>query len=62
MKVKIRNKVYNSEKVPIMLILSDHEKSLISKMSDKDRKFCSCPEKMDIHDVRKFMKGDFKCK
>lgn len=62
MKVKIRDEIYNSEDMPIMLILSDEEKRLIGDMIPKNHKFCSFPNKMNIYDVNEFMEGDFKIK
>lgn len=60
MKVKIRDEIYNSEDMPIMLILSDEEKRLIEDMIPKNHKFCSFPNRMNIYDVNEFMEGNFK--
>lgn len=59
MKVKIRDKIYDSEDMPIMLVLSDEEKRLIKCMIPENHKFCSFPKEMDIYNVKEFMKGDF---
>jgi hypothetical protein len=59
MKVKIRDKIYDSEDTPIMLILSDEEKRLIGDMIPKNHKFCSYPNKMNIYNIKEFMKGEF---
>ena len=56
MKVKIGNKIYNSEEEPIMLILSDEDKKLIGKMRAVDNKFCSYPYELGQELVKKFMK------
>lgn len=56
MKVKIRDETYDSEDMPIMLILSDEEKSLIGDMSPGNHKFCSFPEKTNIYNIEEFMK------
>lgn len=41
--VKIGNKFYDSNDQPIMIILSEKEKTLISNMGDS-KKYCSYPE------------------
>ena len=47
MKVKIGNKIYDSTKEPIMLILEQCDKDNISNMSPKAHKFCSFPDSLD---------------
>lgn len=44
MKVKIGNKIYDSEKEPIMLILSDCDKKNISNMHPEADRYASYPE------------------
>lgn len=56
MKVKLNNIIYDSEKQPIVLVLSQEEKELIGNMSSEDFKFCSFPEDMTIEKVQEFMK------
>jgi len=56
MKVKVGNKLYNSEKEPIMLILNSEEKRLIGNMRQVDNKFCSYPYEFGQNLVKKFMK------
>jgi hypothetical protein len=67
MKVKISNKIYDSEKEPIMIILSIEEIEQISFIKEPDdkrnfqRKFCSFPdgEKYTTEVIENFMKeGD----
>jgi len=60
MKVKIGNKIYDSSKQPIMLILDDEEKMLIGSMQKSDKKFCSYPQtnywiRNNFENVKKFM-------
>lgn len=55
MKVKIRNRVYDSRDMPIMLMLSDKEKKLIGEMSTGDHKFCSFLNKLNIYNVKEFI-------
>lgn len=58
MKVKIGNKVYDSEKEPIMLILSDEDKKNMSQMLPKSRKYCSYPENESPDKIRKWMQEE----
>jgi hypothetical protein len=50
MQVKIGNVIYDSEKEPIMIILSGDDKDNISRMGDQ-KKYCSYPDGMDVNDV-----------
>jgi hypothetical protein len=60
MKVKIGNKIYDSNDEPIMLIMSNDEKELINKMEDQGTlsKFCSYPDNDDYKPemIEDFMK------
>ena len=55
MKVKIGNKIYDSNIEPIMIILSEEDKLNISNMEEQ-RKYCSYPDDIDTEEVIKFMK------
>jgi len=62
MRVKIGNKIYDSNNTPIMLIFdTDKERKITAKhlteMEDKDdiRKYCQYPEGEDIENIRKFL-------
>lgn len=55
MKVKIGNKIYDSCKEPIMIILDEEDKYNISNMLESDTEYCSYPEDMDYIDVKSFM-------
>lgn len=56
MKIKIGNKIYNSEEEPVLIILSDDEKELISDMDKDNYKFCSFPEEYPTENIVEFMK------
>ena len=56
MKVKIGDKIYNSEEEPIMIILDSDDKKLISEMHPKDFKSCSFPENFTSNQAFEFMK------
>ena len=60
MKVKIGGRIYDSEEIPIMLILSEKDKKLISSMKKDNYKYCSFP-KGDTYTpdlIESFMKAD----
>jgi hypothetical protein len=56
MKVKIGEKIYDSEKEPIMVILSESDKENISNMLPEATKYCSFPDGMIVKSIREFMK------
>jgi len=56
MKVKIGNKIYDSENEPIMIILTEYNKHDISNMTDDAEKYCEFPDTMSEEDAREFMK------
>jgi len=58
MKVKIGNKIYDSNKVPIMLILEKTDKFNLSHMAPEAYKYCSYPHGIKTIDVYKFMEVD----
>lgn len=55
MKVKIGNKLYDSNEEPIMLILTDDDKQNIAKMLEDKFKFISYPTGTPIEKVREFI-------
>jgi hypothetical protein len=55
MKVKIKGKTYDSDKEPIMLILSQDEKANISNMRPCDMVFCAFPSGRTMDEVIAFM-------
>ena len=60
MKVKVGDKIYDSEKEPILLILNSDDRMNISLMAPKATRFCSYPRKgpYDNDFIRKFMEID----
>jgi len=56
MLVKIGNTVYDSEKEPIMIVLTESDKNNISNMDPRATKYCSFPDGMDHEEIKKFMK------
>ena len=56
MKVKIGEKIYDSEKEPIMVILSESDKENISNMLPEATKYCSFPDEILVESIREFMK------
>jgi hypothetical protein len=56
MLVKVGDKVYDSEKEPIMVILSESDRVNISNMLPCATKYCSFPDAMSLEYVKEFMK------
>jgi hypothetical protein len=55
MKVKIGNKIYDSNKEPIMLILDDKDKENINAMHIDKYKYISYPDNMNYDDIRNWI-------
>jgi hypothetical protein len=55
MRVKIGDKIYDSNSEPILVIFDEEEKDLIRNMGDQ-KKFCSFPHTADTNEILKFMK------
>lgn len=51
MKVKVRNKIYDGEKEPVMVILSKSDKENIASMTEESEKYCSYPEGSDEDEI-----------
>ena len=56
--VKIGDKFYDSEKEPIMIILSDFDKVYIGNMDPKTFRYCSYPKEIDFKKISKWMLKD----
>lgn len=56
MKIKIKDKIYDSEKEPIMLILTEYNKKHIANMSEDNFKYLEYPDTMNEEEAREFMK------
>jgi hypothetical protein len=61
MKVKVGDKVYDSEDEPVMVIVDDNDKEHIGRMlGTTATKYCCCPktdEWRNVKKVREWMKG-----
>ena len=55
MKVKVRNKTYDSVNEPVMVILNDQDKLNIAKMRKDAHKYCAAPRILSEEKVKKFM-------
>jgi len=56
MRVKIGNKIYNSNDEPIMIILEDYNKDHIYNMAPEATKYCEFPDTITEEEVKEFMK------
>jgi len=56
MKVKIGNKTYNAEEEPILLILSQQDKSNIAHMDNSATHYCAFPSTIDPEFIKNWMK------
>lgn len=54
--VKIKDKIYDSNKEPIMLIIDNQDKENIKNMLPEATKYCSYPDPSKEEDIRIFMK------
>lgn len=55
MKVKVRNKVYDGEKEPIMVILEPGDKENIKRMPAELTKYCMYPDHLDPEEIKEWM-------
>ena len=55
MKVKIGDDVFDSDEMPIMVILTPEERSLIADMSPNDERFCAYPSNRQPCEIEDFM-------
>ena len=56
MKVKIKNKIYDGNEEPVMVILSDEDKRNIKEMNKSCNKYCSFPDEgYDIDGINEWM-------
>lgn len=57
MKVKVGNKIFDGNKEPVMVILSDEDKQNIANMAPKANKYLCYPENgMTEEEAKEFMK------
>ena len=63
MKVKVGDKIYDGEKEPVMVILTDDDKENIANMAPEAHKYCAYPNddcwiKNDYKAIREWMKKE----
>ena len=58
MKVKIGDKIFDPNDQPIMVILTDDDKSNISNMAPKATKYCAFPDSYSEEEIVEFMNTD----
>jgi hypothetical protein len=56
MKVKIGEKIYDSNEEPILIFLSEEDKENIKNMIPEATKYCSFPDTYDLGKIKEFMK------
>lgn len=55
MKIKVRNKIYDGFKEPIMVILTKQDKENIKNMLPEATKYCMYPDSFSEEEIKKFM-------
>lgn len=55
MKVKIGEKIYDSNEEPILVILSESDKENIKNMSPDATKYCSFPDTYNLNEIKEFI-------
>jgi hypothetical protein len=58
MKVKIGNIIYDANEQPIMIILTDTDKALITNMHEDCTKYCAAPDSYTQEQLEEFMRTD----
>ena len=63
MKVKVGNKIYNGNDVPVMVILTDKDKENIKNMAPNCTKYCAYPItakslEHDRYEIKRWMDED----
>jgi len=58
MKIKIGDTTYNSEKQPIMVILTNQDKENIKNMSSEATRYCGYPSGCDPEKILEWMKDE----
>ena len=60
MQVKVGNNIFDSDKLPIMLLLSDEEKQQLANMPEDLSKYCSYnPKIISAENIRRWMEMSF---
>jgi len=60
MKVKVGEKIYDGEKEPVMVILTEQDKENIKNMVPEATKYCMYPNTFSVDEIKEFMKLDEK--
>jgi len=55
MKIKIKNKIYDGEKEPVMIILTEADKKNIANMHSHCFKYCVYPDGYTEEEIMDFM-------
>ena len=57
MKVFIGDQVFDSSEEPVLVILTDQEKEVLSRMKWNEHKYCSFPSNMSELEMRAWMQS-----
>jgi hypothetical protein len=57
MKVKVRDQLYDGEKEPVMVILTEKDKENIKNMLPEATKYCMCPDSYTHEQIKAWMHG-----
>ncbi len=55
MKVKVGDKIFDGNKEPVMIIISNEDKRNIKKMNKSCNKYCSFPDGYDLDEINDWM-------
>jgi len=58
MRVKVGNRVYDSEEQPVMVVLSDSDKKNIAEMLPECTMYTAFPEYCTGREIEEWMKGE----
>lgn len=58
MKVKIGDTLYDSNQIPVMLVLSDEDKENLANMDPEANSFCSYPSGMNADAIHTWMEKE----
>lgn len=56
MKVKVRGKVFDGSKEPVMVVLTKKDKENIANMLPEATKYCEFPDNYKEEDIKEYMK------
>ena len=58
MKVKIGNRIFDSNNEPIMIILGEQDRNNIKNMHENATKYCCYPSNLEAETIENFMEID----